>query len=114
MKSKYFVWAVTITLLIVVALKLFYDYKDNYEIDANSATTEGEIIDYYIVGAHSPHLTYKYVIDGKEYKQTLALASKFRGCEENKDCIGRKFVVRYSIINPEKSKIDFNQELSSE
>lgn len=109
--SKYLGWVLTLVFLVVIAVKLYNDYNDSNEIDANTSITEGEIVDYYIVGTHSPHLIYRYTVEGKEYTETLKLFSKFKGCEETKECIGRKFTVYYSSKNPEKSKIDFDQEV---
>ncbi|MCX2744925.1 hypothetical protein OO013_13665 [Mangrovivirga sp. M17] len=98
-------------MLFFISSELINDYRSKQDIEENFATTEGEIIDYYIVGTDSPYLKYQYMVDGKSYKKSTSVFSAFMGCEKSKECLGRKFVVYYSKVNPLNSKIDLKQEI---
>lgn len=73
--------------------------------------TTGKIIDHNISGfSENFYIKYLYVVNEKEYIETINYSLKYRDCYKTRKCIGKKFVVYYNPKDPKEAYIDFDDE----
>lgn len=92
-------------LLIIALFKWRSDFIKADEIKEYEEITEGLIIDYYVLGEASPYVKFEYEVKGKKYTKTETPNLYLIGCEKTKDCIGSKYLVKYSRKNPKNSTL---------
>ena len=100
--------------VVLIGLALFAwknDFSYNQEVDKYKAETVGQITDYQIVGPDNHYLNYSYVVEGAIYHNRIIPKKIFKNCNKINDCLGRKFKVYYSTIDPKKSRIDLSNEI---
>lgn len=95
----------------IVFLVIYYtnDYFDKRRIYFDKGQTTGKIIDYYVIFPESHYLKYQYVVDGTLFTKKVSTSITLPKCEEDKNCIGKAFLVEYEKANPGNSIIDLNQ-----
>lgn len=87
--------------------------RDIEEIKIYSEESVGIITDYSRIGS-TVYMEYEYSVDGVKYLNETNPNRYFKNCETNKDCVGRKFIVKYSRKNPNKSLIFLREEIFPE
>lgn len=97
--------------IIICTLYYFFNYKPRKELVDYGRTTNALIVNY-SYGSHGKNwITYKYSVNGIEYKGQCAVSS-FRCDEENnirKGCVGMTFKVVYSTRQPKISEISLGR-----
>jgi hypothetical protein len=79
--------------------------KDRRDIETHRQVTCGTIIRHERAG-HSGTVTYyEYFVEGKRYVAVSGDDKRFGDCIETHSCIGMKFTVEYSSVDPATSRI---------
>jgi len=97
--------------LFVVFLIVFYLVKPHKEkrIFDNKGETIGVITDYYVIFPQSHYLVYEYQVDNIQYRNKVSAEKVFESCNEDRKCIGLKFLVIYDVDAPKNSLIILEQ-----
>ena len=95
-----------VILLIIYALYLYNRNANNKnEIENNLATTEGYVYKVERGMRASNNIYWRFEVKGITY-YNMATSIGFKNyCKRKGGCEGKKFVIEYSTINPEKSQI---------
>lgn len=79
-------------------------FKKELDFKENSIKVEGVITRYYKVG-QKRYLRYEFLVKEKVYHREIRVNS-FK-CSDGRDgCLGSKFIVSYSSVNPENNDIN--------
>lgn len=78
--------------------------KKQWELKENAIEVEGVITKYYKIG-QKRYLKYEFLVEGKVYSGEVRV-NGFKCSDGAEGCLGKKFIVRYSSINPENNDID--------
>ncbi|MBN2611257.1 MAG: hypothetical protein JXB00_06850 [Bacteroidales bacterium] len=98
--------------IILLSLLFLKDRTNKRVVKADPAVTFGVIKKFYSPGTDGGEsLVYTYKINGKEYKRATDPSDELNNCINNKNCIGKKFIVLYSKSKPSKSLINLQEEL---
>jgi hypothetical protein len=112
-KNKRLLFELTLA-VILTGVALFAwtnNYKNNQQIEEFKEQTVGQIADYEIVGPYNHYLTYSFVVNSQTYQNRVIPNKTFKNCHKTKECVGRKFKVYYSRLDPNKSRIDLTSEM---
>jgi len=105
-----FQWTMLFWLLLFVLYQERKVRQENKEIDEYAAETPGVLIDYHHSGASDRTSVFEYWVDGKKYI-TFAGGHRFGECARTRECIGSRYIIRYSSIHPEKSGVLWDRPL---
>lgn len=97
---------VVIVFLIILAM-LIYSSSRSEELVNYGVKTEATVVDFYRVGGKY-YIKYVFYVKDKKYEGETR--SAFFKCDNGiKGCIGEKFTVTYSRINPTNNEIDLKK-----
>lgn len=105
---------IIITLFIILPIVIgiyceIRDYNKDYDISKNTATCKGVITDIYI--GRNPTISWKYKVGNQEYEGYTLDTKQFnfiQHCPDEKSCLGDSFIVEYSKVNPQNSRLIIN------
>jgi hypothetical protein len=103
-------WMILIGLLLFVIYQELKVRRENDEIDKYAAETPGILVDYHHSGGSDRTSVFEYWVDGRKYT-AYAGGHRFGDCVRTRDCIGVRYMIRYSSIHPEKGGVLWNQPL---
>jgi hypothetical protein len=90
--------------LLLIGFGIYQNTDKFYSLKKSGKVVEMVIIDYKFVYKATYNITYKYVVDNKEYIGTCR-TSYFK-CENGKDgCLGKKFKVIYLPKDPSINEV---------
>lgn len=101
MKSKIFFFLI----LSIIIISFFYNSDKKKELKKNLVYTECRVIDFVYYGKTNYYLKYIFFVDGFKFTGEV-ITSYFKCSDESEGCIGKKFRVGYSKINPKNNEID--------
>lgn len=97
--------SVFIAIVAFIAYQIEFAKSNAIERNNFEAHTVGELVEYGRSGHSGRGLTYKYYVDGIEYTKSTWAKRWFRKCEKTGWCLGLKFRVKYSSVDPQNSII---------
>ena len=105
-----FQWVIFIGLITFAAYKTRESWQIDDEIEKYAAETPGVMVDYYRWGKGNRESVFAYEVAGRSYRTSSSL-KRFRDCEDTKWCLGKRYLIRYSSIHPEKGKVLWDRPL---
>lgn len=103
-------WVIFIVLITFAASKTRESRQIEDEIEKYAAETPGVLVDYHRLGKGERNSVFLYEVDGRKYRASSGM-KRFRDCEDNKWCLGKRYLIRYSSIHPEKGKVLWDRPL---
>lgn len=98
-------------LLLFFSIRSYFQDTRMEEYKEIGSYTLGEIIDHNVSGYNENYyIKYLYYVDDLAYTKSEHYSKKYRGCHEDRMCIGLKFIVYFNPENPKDAFIDFNDE----
>ena len=92
-----------------LALYFVYDLVTSrmrkIDIDENMAIACATVVSHERSGHSGTVTRYEYWVDGRAYVSMSNDDKRFGNCIQSKSCIGLKFTVEYSSVNPSNSRI---------
>lgn len=105
-----FQWVLFVILMVFCTYKVRESWQIDDEIEKYAAETPGVLVDYYRLGKGERNSEFQYVVGGHKYLTSSGM-KRFRDCEDTKWCLGKRYLIRYSSIHPEKGKVLWDKPL---
>lgn len=98
----------------ILAVATYYrGVKRKEELNAEGRYAVGVITEYYLNARGNAITIFNFVALGDTIS-SLSMKGYFRGCQDNGYCIGRKYLVRYSSVNPKNCEIYFDKPIEGD
>ena len=98
---------IVVVIFLAILSMIVYSYSRSKEIRDYGVKTEATIIDFY-KGGGKYYIKYVFYVKNKKYVGETR--SAFFKCDNGVEgCVGKKFIVTYSSINPSNNEIDLGK-----
>jgi hypothetical protein len=119
-KEKFREWFVpktTFQRIILIGILLFSGYKvgeswiKDAEIERYAKETPGTVVGFHRSGKSNLVSVFEYEVYGQKYR-TSSISTWFKDCLGSKWCLGERYMIRYSWIEPQNAKVLWDKHLT--